>query len=111
MLRIRTFDAQRGGNVIYKALAHPLAAEAISCLYARLEGPVVVFDPDDIIEGFFDLYPYEHGFSAVFVQNTELVGRERAGLPARAVTEMPDCGARTVLIAAFDADRIATPIP
>ncbi len=29
MLNIQTFDAQAGGNVIYKALAHPLAGEAI----------------------------------------------------------------------------------
>ena len=33
MLRIQTFDAKAGGNVIYKALAHPLAAEAIERLY------------------------------------------------------------------------------
>ena len=30
MLNIQTFDARAGGNVIYKALAHPLAAEAIA---------------------------------------------------------------------------------
>ena len=30
MLNIRTFDAHAGGNVIYKALSHPLAAEAIA---------------------------------------------------------------------------------
>ena len=36
MLDIRTFDARQGGNVLYKALAHPLAAEAIAALYARL---------------------------------------------------------------------------
>ena len=27
MLRIQTFDARAGGNVIYKALSHPLAAD------------------------------------------------------------------------------------
>ena len=30
MLNIQTFDARAGGNVIYKALAHPLAAEGIA---------------------------------------------------------------------------------
>ena len=29
MLNIQTFDNRAGGNVLYKALAHPLAAEAI----------------------------------------------------------------------------------
>ena len=30
MLNIQTFDNRAGGNVLYKALAHPLAAEAIA---------------------------------------------------------------------------------
>ncbi len=32
MLHIQTFDNRAGGNVLYKALAHPLAAEAIGRL-------------------------------------------------------------------------------
>ena len=38
MLNIQTFDNRSGGNVTYKALAHPLAAEAIAALYDRLGG-------------------------------------------------------------------------
>ena len=57
MLRIQTFDARAGGNVIYKALAHPLAAEAISRLYARLEGPVALYDPDGIADALLAMYP------------------------------------------------------
>ena len=30
MLDIPTFDQRQGGNVVYKALAHPLAAEAVA---------------------------------------------------------------------------------
>ena len=37
MLDIRTFDARQGGNVLYKALAHPLAAEAIETAVYRTE--------------------------------------------------------------------------
>ena len=50
MLHIQTFDNRAGGNVLYKALAHPLAAEAIGRLYARLEraGPVALYDPEGI---------------------------------------------------------------
>ena len=50
MLQVQTFDARAGGNVIYKALAHPLAAEAIERLYARLAGPVAVYDPEGAAE-------------------------------------------------------------
>ena len=37
MLDIKTFDARQGGNVLYKAFAHPLAAEAIARLAGRAE--------------------------------------------------------------------------
>ena len=59
MLQIQTFDARAGGNVLYKALAHPLAAEAIARLYARLAhcGPVALYDPDDIVEALSAMYP------------------------------------------------------
>ena len=57
MLRIQTFDAKAGGNVIYKALAHPLAAEAVERLYARLDGPVALYDPDGIADALVAMYP------------------------------------------------------
>ena len=59
MLHIQTFDNRAGGNVLYKALAHPLAAEAIGRLYGRLArtGPVALYDPDGIAEALFALYP------------------------------------------------------
>ena len=40
MLNIRTFDARQGGNVLYKAFAHPLAAEAIARLAGPAAGPI-----------------------------------------------------------------------
>ncbi len=112
MLRIRTFDNQRGGNVIYKALAHPLTAEAMQRLQARLAdaGPVALFDPDDIAEGLFDLHPFPPGVSGIYAQNVETVGAERLGQRVRALNDLPTSGARTVLIAAFDAERIAARI-
>ena len=105
MLAIQTFDARAGGNVLYKALAHPLAAEAIARLYARLarSGPVAVYDPDGIAEALFALYPDAPRPSALFVHDVTAVGNERAGLVARPLTDLPDSGARAVLIAAFDA--------
>ncbi|MGI3775833.1 MAG: hypothetical protein ACRYGC_00935, partial [Janthinobacterium lividum] len=59
MLDIQTFDARQGGNVLYKAFAHPLAAEAIAALAARLRdaGPLAVYDPDGTADALFALHP------------------------------------------------------
>jgi hypothetical protein len=105
MLKIQTFDARAGGNVIYKALAHPLAAEGISRLYAGLTGPVALYDPDHIAEALLAMYPVP--VDALFVHDVAEVGQTRAGLTTRALTELPASGAKTLLIAAFDAARIA----
>jgi hypothetical protein len=113
MLNIQTFDARAGGNVIYKALAHPLAAEAIARLHARLHAPAVIYDPDGLAEPLLAMYPTP--IEALFVHDTALVGQSRAGLIARKLTDLPLAGARTVLVAAFDAarivDRIAPLLP
>ena len=57
MLNIQTFDNHAGGNVHYKALAHPLAAEAMTRLYARLAPPVALFDPEGIAAALLAMYP------------------------------------------------------
>jgi hypothetical protein len=106
MLNIQTFDNRAGGNVLYKALAHPLAAEAIERLYRRLAGPVAVYDPEGIVPALLALYPRAPAFSGLYVHDVTAVGSERVGHVARALTELPDSGARSVLIAAFDADRM-----
>jgi hypothetical protein len=108
MLRIQTFDARAGGNVIYKALAHPLAAEAIERLYAGLAGPVALYDPDGIADALIAMYPAS--FESLFVHDVSAVGESRGGLTARALTEIGTSGARTVLVAAFDAVRVVARI-
>ena len=110
MLEIATFDARAGGNVLYKALAHPLAAEAIARLYARLPGPVALYDPDGIAAALLALYPGLPGPITLFVHDVAAVGTTRAGLAARALTELPQAEARGVLIAAFDAGRASARI-
>jgi hypothetical protein len=109
MLQINTFDARAGGNVLYKALAHPLAAEAIGRLYDRLAsaGAVALYDPDGIAEALLALYPDVPGLCGLFAHDVMEVGATRAGLTVRALTELPGSGTATVLIAAFDAGRIA----
>src|ERR1700734_3689695 len=108
MLRIQTFDARAGGNVIYKALAHPLAAEAVERLYARLEGPVALYDPDGIADALVAMYPGP--FDSLFVHDVSAVGETRGGLVARALTGIGESGARTVLVASFDAARVVARI-
>ena len=110
MLNIQTFDNRSGGNVTYKALAHPLAAEAIAALYDRLAPPVALYDPDAIADPLLALYPGLPGLEALFVHDVAAVGQRRAGLEARPLTDLPRCGARSVLIAAFDAGRVAARI-
>ena len=85
MLRIQTFDARAGGNVIYKALAHPLAAEAIARLYARFDGPVALYDPDGIADALLAMYPVV--VENLFVHDVSAVGERRGGLTARPLTE------------------------
>ncbi len=107
MLNIQTFDNRAGGNVLYKALSHPLAAEAMGRLFARLAGPVAVYDPEGIAAALLALYPKSPPFVGLYVHDVAAVGEERAGYIARALTELPHSRARVVLIASFDAGRIA----
>lgn len=110
MLRIQTFDNRSGGNVTYKALAHPLAAEAMERLFQRLEPPVALFDPDGIAEAVLGLHPGLPRPAELFVQDVTSVGTTRAGMAARALTDLPVSGAKSVLVAAFDAGRLAARI-
>jgi hypothetical protein len=112
MLHIHTFDQRAGGNVLYKALAHPLAAEGISRLYARLRaaGPVALYDPDGIAEPLLALYPDLPGLAGLYAHDVQQVGRTRAGLTAQALTSLPAAAVRSVLVAAFDAGRIVARI-
>ena len=115
MLEIETFDQRRGGNVVYKALSHPLAAGAVARLYARLAaaGPVALFDPDGIAPPLLALYPDFPPLAGIFVQDVREIGALRrfgqgaSPLACRPLTDLPGSGARTVLIAAFDTARIA----
>src|SRR5271165_3858192 len=112
MLQIQTFDQRAGGNVLYKALAHPLAAERIARLYAHLReaAPVALYDPDGIAEPLLALYPELPDLVGLYVHDSGQVGRVRGGHTTRALTALPASGAATVLVAAFDAGRIAARI-
>ncbi len=108
MLDIHTYDARQGGNVLYKALAHPLAAEALSALGDRLrrQGPLAVLDPDGAATMLFALHPDLPRPTACYVQDVTLVGRPMLGIDALPLTALPSCDAATLMVTAFDAGRV-----
>jgi hypothetical protein len=110
VLPIQTFDNRSGGNVTYKALAHPLAAEAMARLYARLVPPVALYDPDGIAEAVLCLHPGLPRPASLFVHDVTSVGTTHAGMLAQPLTRLAASGARSVLLAAFDAGRMAARI-
>ena len=97
MLDITTFDASAGGNVLYKALAHPLAAEAITRLYATLAPPVALVDPDDVAAALLALHPGAPAIEGLYVQDVQAIGRERAGHVGRPLTDLPRAQAASFL--------------
>jgi len=109
MLDIQTFDARRGGNVLYKALVHPLAAEAVAGLAAECAaaGRYAVFDPDGVAGALFALYPGMPAPAEYFVQDVAALGSSVAGVAALPLTDLPRASSRLLLIASFDAARIA----
>ncbi len=108
MLDIQTYDARQGGNALYKALAHPLAAEAIATLGGRLrqQGALAVFDPDGVAAMLFALHPDLPPIAEFYVQDVALVGREILGTVARPITDLGRSTAATLLVATFDAGRV-----
>ncbi len=110
MLAIQTFDNRAGGNVIYKALAHPLAAEAIARLYAALTPPVALYDPEGLAAALLAMYPDLPGPATLYVHASEAVGARIGPFAAQPLTALPGSAPGTVLIAAFDAARHAARI-
>jgi hypothetical protein len=108
MLDIQTFSARSGGNVLYKALAHPLAAEAFATLAEELRdsGPLALFDPEGTANALYALHPALPAPSALFVQDVAHLGRSVAGVEAQPVTELGRTPCRTLLVAAFDTGRL-----
>lgn len=102
-----------GGSTLFKALGHPLAVEKARALRAKLAkaGPVAIYDPlnqAECFDAFYDLAGIE--LAGVYVQKIEETGAKRLGQSAEPVTRLAGAKARTVLIAAFDASRLAEQI-
>ena len=107
-LDIETFSNVKGGNAFFKAVGHPLAAAKARALVGRLAaaGPVAVYDPMGVIEGFAAIHDMsEVDVAQVFVQDIERVGRTVLGCTTQPVTDLAASKASMVLVAAFDAER------
>ena len=116
MLDIQTFDARRGGNVLYKALVHPLAADAIAEPGGRNtpeQGALGVFDPDGVAVALFALHPEMPAPAEFYVQDVDaldntLCRRDRAPADRSAALCLPRVADRQLR---FGADQSsASPI-
>ena len=112
MLDIKTFDARAGGNVLYKALAHPLAAEAVARLAARIRGlgALAVYDPDGVADALWALNPAMPAAAEAYVHDVGQLGEVRAGVAAGALSDLPRSACKVLLVAAFDARRVVARI-
>jgi hypothetical protein len=107
-LDIETFSNVKGGNSFYKAVTHPLAARAVPWLLQRLRGRrVALYDPLGLASGFAEFYDLASlTLAGSFVQDVSAIGKPVLGRAAQPVTELRESGAETVLVAAFDAQRL-----
>lgn len=106
-LKVKTFSNIEGGNGVFKALSHPLAARKAVALLAKLaRGPVAIYDPNGYASDFAAFYDVSGiEITDVFVQNLKDIGKTILGKKARPVNEMGGTKATTVFVAAFDAER------
>ena len=110
---IKTFDNATGGSTVFKALGHPLIADAARALVAELaeSGPLALYDPQGVLQDLAALYDLSRWSVAdLFVQRVEDLGRSAFGRTARPISELPDSIARTLLVLSFDGARAAAQI-
>src|SRR6266481_6117564 len=108
-LRIDTFDNARGGNTLYKALAHPHAAAPGRALVAALAArpPTAIVDPMGGAEGFAEIFALtDIDIAGIYVQDVARLGSKVLGRQAAPIDRLAGSGAHSVLVAAFDADRL-----
>ncbi|MGF1625160.1 MAG: hypothetical protein ACFCVH_09765 [Alphaproteobacteria bacterium] len=111
-LDIETFNNATGGSSFFKAVGHPLTAGRLQALLAELSGRrVAIYDPEGLaapLAELFDLAALRP--SAVFVQDVAAIGRSVLGCAGAPVTELAEAGVDTLLVPAFDAQRLVDQI-
>jgi hypothetical protein len=109
VLRIETFDNIRGGNTLYKALTHPHAAAPGRALVKTLAArpPTAIVDPLGAAEGFAEIFGLSDlEIAGIYVQDIARLGSKVLGRRAAPIDRLVDSSARSVLVAAFDAERL-----
>jgi len=102
-----------GGQSLFKALGHPLAADAAPALLARLAAAktIAIYDPDDFAPTFDAIYPLTGiEVADVFVQNIDEIGRDRLGRKTKPITELAKSRAKALLVLSFDGARTVAQI-
>lgn len=109
MLDIITFDAQGGGNILYKALAHPVASEALRRLETTLGegGAFAVYDPGNWLRTLVALYPGLKPDMGVYTHDSEQIGQpDGLGGEKLALTDLVESGAKIVLALSFEHEKM-----
>ena len=111
-LKIDTFDNRTGGNGYYKAVSHPLAAEAAPALLAKLRAAngVALYDPLGYAEGIAAFYPLDGiDLRGLFVQDIAKIGQTLLGLRTQPITDLPGAAigatVEILFVTAFDAEK------
>lgn len=108
-LKFETFSNTRGGNAFFKAIGHPLAAPLGRALVNRLgaAGPIAIYDPLGFATSFAELYDLSSlDIAAVYVQDLGALDQTILGHRPQPVTDLTAGTAKTVFVAAFDAERL-----
>ena len=106
-LALPTFSNRTGGSCLFKALGHPLAADAAARLRERLNAArhPVAYDPRGALPAFAALHPLGTATPRqIFAQNLEQLGQSCLGRVVEPVTALPTSGADLLFLPSFSAD-------
>lgn len=112
-LKIETYNNQTGQNVHYKAISHPVAADAAKSLLNKLRTAkkVAIYDPLCCADDFFAFFSLEGiNICNVYVQDVEAIGKLWLGHSCQSVNDMQDTEADTIFVIAYDANRLVNQI-
>jgi hypothetical protein len=112
-LAIETFDNVHGGNIFFKAITHPLAAEKTKAFLEEVawKGAVAIYDPLNLCAAFNQIYDLKSlPIVDYFVQNAEELGKALGAHRAAPVSEIGNCKAPQLVVAAFDSAKFVEDI-
>jgi hypothetical protein len=112
-LNIDTFSNTKGGFPFFKAVGHPAVAALARDLLARLadNGPLAIYDPTGFATAFAEIYPLAaHDIAHVYVQDLSALGQQVLGRATQPVTDLAAANVASLLIVAFDTDKIVRDI-